>query len=645
MKQTESLEQADITRYGNLSKPGQVIFILQSLCGIGFAVVYIFGITIAGSPLQQWTYYYLLVASSASAAYLVLPGRKKDKMLPWYDMLASAAILGICIYFSLNSTAITWGKWATPSGVNFYLALVLTLLVMEGARRAAGWIFLVISIVFGSYPLFAGYLPGILGGRAFDLQETIGSLVFTPNGLMGLPTTVLAETLIGFLLFAGFLIACGGGDFFLKMSLALLGRYRGGPAKVAVISSGFFGSLSGSTISNIVATGSITIPTMKRMGYPAHYAGAIETCASTGGAIMPPVMGAVAFIAAQLLGLEYSTVVVAAIIPALLYYFGLAMQVDAYAAKAGLKGLPLTEIPPLWKTLAEGWHFIAVMVYLLVGLLYMRLEEITPFYATVLLVVFSMFRKTTRITPRRFVNILVTTGKLLAQTMALILPIGFVLNGLIITGVSGAFSSGLVHLGGDNLVLVLLLGVVACFIMGMSGLVVEAYLFLAITLAPALIEIGDLNPLAVHMFLIYYSNLGMITPPVALASFVGATVANADPMKTALKSMTLGIVLYFIPFFFLFNPSLILQGDLIRSAYVFGLCLVGIALIAGGLEGYVLWVGRLSIWARPLLVAGGFLICLPEMTTSIVGAGICTGVIIMTLLNQRGGAKVVENEK
>jgi TRAP-type uncharacterized transport system fused permease subunit len=322
-------------------------------------------------------------------------------------------------------------------------------------------------------------------------------------------------------------------------------------------------------------------------------------------------------------------VVIAAIIPALLYYFGLVMQVDAFAAKANLKGLPAAEIPPLWKTLVEGWHFIAVMVYLLFGLLYMRLEEITPFYATLLLMVFSMFRKSTMVTPRRFVDILVTTGKLLAQTMALILPIGFVLNGLIITGVSGAFSSGLVHLGGDSLVLVLLLGVAACFIMGMSGLVVEAYLFLAITLAPALIEIGDLNPLGVHMFLIYYSNLGMITPPVALASFVGATVANADPMKAAFKSMTLGIVLYFIPFFFLFNPSLILQGELMRSFYILTLCLAGIALIAGGLEGYLLWVGRLPMLARPLLVAGGFLICLPETTTSMVGAIICAGVILI----------------
>ncbi len=631
----QTLEEVETTRYDNLPKVQKVVVFILFCIGIGAAVFYVFDFTINGVPLQQYAYYYLLVALFAGSAFLILPARKKDKRPSWYDLIAAIFVFGTCVYFSTNSTAITWGKWAIPSTLNFVLAFILALLVLEAARRVAGPIFMTVCIIFGSYPLFAEYMPGILWGRGFNLVETIGSLGFSPLGLVGIPTSVMAEILIGFLLFAGFLLASGAGTFFLNLALCILGRFRGGPAKVAVVASGFFGSLSGGIVSNIVATGSFTIPTMKRMGYPAHYAGAIETCASMGGVLMPPVMGAVAFVMVQFLSIEYAVVIVAAAIPALLYYFGLLMQVDAYAGKVGLKGLSREEIPSLKKTLAEGWPFIAVLVFLLWGLLYMRWEELTPFYATGLLFLLSFFRKETMITPRRLIATLATTGKLITQTFAMILPIGFIINGLVVTGMSGAFAAGLVQLGGENLFLVLIMGVVAIYIMGMAGLVVCAYIFLAITLAPALIEIANLNTLAVHLFLLYYANLGMITPPVAVASFVGAAIAKAPPMKTAIQAMRMAVVIYFVPFFFLFNPALILQGSLVESLYLFVLCLLGIILIAGGIEGYLLKVGRLSFWARIPLAIAGFLIGLPEWITTIIGAVLAAVIIAALLIRKR----------
>jgi len=257
----------------------------------------------------------------------------------------------------------------------------------------------------------------------------------------------------------------------------------------------------------------------------------------------------------------------------------------------------------------------------------MRWEALSPFYATLLLIVLSFTRKETMLTPRRMVDTLATIGRLITQTAGIIFPIGFIMAGLIMTGVTGSFTGGLVNLGGDNVFLVLILGVVACYIMGMAGMLTAAYIFLAVSLAPAVIQIGGLNELAVHLFIIYYAMLACITPPVASVAFVGATIAGAHPMRTAWVAMRLGIVLYFTPFFFVFNPALVLQGSLVEALYLFALCLVGIVFIAGGLEGYLIKFGLVRIWARPFLVISGILIGFPEWITTIIGAVLASLVV------------------
>ncbi|MFC2003474.1 TRAP transporter permease [Chloroflexota bacterium] len=630
----------EITRYEILPTPLKAIFLAFTVAGIGIVIYYLFGFSVRGYVMLDTAYYYILIACFLSSVFLILPARRADKGITWYDLIAATLAFSIPFYFFLYTWDIRYVGWIPASPFNTTLALILFLLVIEASRRSAGPIYPLVCLIVGLYPVFAGHMPGVLYGYGSSFPTTIALHIFGSEGLLGIPMKVMGDILIAFLIFAGAMIATGAGSFFLNLALGLLGTFRGGPAKVSVVSSGFFGSLSGSAVSNVVATGSITIPTMKQTGYPPEYAGAIEACASTGGMLMPPVMGAIIFIMVIFLGIDYADIMVAAAIPAVLFYFGLLVQVDAYAAKTGLKGLPRQKIPSLRATLKKGWPFLTVIAFLVWGLAYMRWAAMTPFYAAGLMFLFSFYRKETMMTPRKFLSVLVIIGRLITQTMAVLLPIGFIVAGLMVTGTGAAFTSSIVSIGGGNIYLILLLGIMACYVLGMAGLLAPAYIFLAVSLAPAMIQIGGLNTLAVHLFIVYYSMLAVITPPVANVSFISAAMAGAPPMKTAFTSMRLGVVLYFIPIFFVFNPALILQGQFLETMYLFAMCLVGITLIAGGLEGYVLRVGIVSLWTRPLLVIAGFLIAFPEWVTTIIGAALAVVVIAnISLARKRAVAK------
>ncbi|KYZ87327.1 TRAP transporter permease [Alloalcanivorax xenomutans] len=605
---------SEATRLGDLYSWQSLLFVLLVVGGLAIGLVYIFGITWNGERLLEGQYYWLFIGLFVAAAFIALPARRGQNKVPFYDLIAAAVALGISVFFSTHAWDMVQSGWNhIPMGT------VMWLLMLEVARRSGGLPFLLVVVLLGSYPLIADRLPGLLMGIPYDFDRMIEAHIFRAEGMMGITTKIVAEIILGFLVFAGVLIATGGGAFFIDLANAGFGRYRGGPAKVSVVASAFFGSLSGSIFSNIAGTGSITIPTMKKVGYPAHYAGAIEACASTGGVLMPPVMGAIAFVMAITIGVDYATVMVAAIIPSLLFYFGLLLQVDAYAARTGLKGVPREQLPSAREVLKRGWPFISVLVFLIWGLLYMRWEYYAPWYACVLMVALSFLQKETRMTPRRLYETLRQIGILVTQTAAIILPIAFVVSALTITGVTGALTSGLVSLGGGNIFLIIFFGVLACFVMGMAGLAIVAYIFLAVTLAPAIIDVGGLNTIAVHFFIVYYAMLSVITPPVGAAAFLAATIAGGKPMQTSFTAMRLGVVIYFVPLFFLFQPALVLQGDLTPLIYVLPSIIVGIMLISGGLEGYLLGAGRVRPWLRFPLIAAGFAFSFPGLMTTIIG--------------------------
>ncbi|MFC2068082.1 TRAP transporter permease [Chloroflexota bacterium] len=647
------IPKTEITRYSILPGPLKIICLVFWLIGLGLFVTFVFGWNPFGYVLEDVRYYFYLYAAFTTTVFLILPMRKKKDAtrIPLYDIVFAALMFGICIYWSTKTYAIMYIGLVPPDNLDFALGCIISLLAIEGGRRMAGLPFMIICLVVATYPLYAAYLPGLLYGTGYDLRWLVGSFTFGREGLLGLAPSVIGTLLIGFLLFAGILIASGAGKFFLNLALGLLGTYRGGPAKVAVLASGFFGSLSGSPMSNIITTGSVTIPAMKRLGYPPHYAGAVEAVASTGGVLMPPVMGFIAFFIVIITEIPYPVVLMGAVIPALLYYWGLLVQVDSYAAKEGLKGLPKEEIPSLWKTLKGGWIYIVVLGFLVFGLLYMRWGVKAPIYASGVLIFLSYIdgflfgNRESMMTPRRLLSTLSTTGSLVAYIMAILMPIAFIFVAVGITGSLVALTAELVSFVGVNPIVLLLIGCGVCYVMGMAGSGAGAvpYIVLAVTAVPTLVQTTGLNLLGIHLFLAYYGMTSGITPPVAISSFVAAAIADANPMKTAWQSVQFAAVLYFIPFFFVFNPALIMQPPSLETLYLFALCIVGIWLLASGLQGYLIKVGKLHAWSRPFFVVAGFLVALPDIPdfvlltwqSSTIGVVLAVFLIVIHLITKK----------
>lgn len=625
------------TRYRDLGKALRWVFRLFTLLMVLIAANYIFGWRLAGVIILNITYYYILMGLLMPFVFLLIRGSKAaGNNIPWYDYIAALLAFALPVYFSFYAWDILEKGWATYLPLPFFfMGVVFVILVVEAARRAAGKVYAIVVVAFLIYPLVAEHMPGVLKGFSLGMIPVLGHNVFGPGeGILGVPMRVIGELLIGFYVFTGVLLGTGAGNFFMNLAMALTGRTRGGPAKVAVVGSAFFGSMSGSVLANVLATGQVTIPLMKRVGYPPEYAGAVEACASTGGILMPPIMGAVAFVMAEITGIPYSSIIAAAFIPSILYYSALLLQVDAFAAKTGLKGVPGTELPSLWATFKQGWHFLFCLAFLVFGLVYMRWEAMTPFYATGLLLLLCMLKKETRLTPARLVAITDATGKLMVEIMAMILALGLIIAGLQMTGMAAALAGTIVQLSMGIPIIALLLGAVVLFVLGLVGMLTPAYIFLAITMAPVLVQQG-MNIMAVHLFIVYYAMLSMITPPVAMAAFIASTISGANPTKTSWQAMKLGIVLFFIPFFFVFEPALVLQGAPLSSLLHIGTAAAGIVFIAAGFEGYLWGIGRVGTGIRALFIVAGALITFPDLMITVLGAALVAPPVVFLLTRKR----------
>jgi TRAP transporter 4TM/12TM fusion protein len=472
--------------------------------------------------------------------------------------------------------------------------------------------------------------------------------VLSGESLLGIPIQAFADTVIGFLVFGTALMMTGAGKFFINLAFALCGTFRGGAAKVCIFASGLLGMMSGSIVSNVLTAGTMTIPVMKKSGFRASYAGAIEACASTGAVLAPPVMGATAFVIAQFLNVSYAEVAVAAIIPAALYYVGLFMQVDAYAARHGLKGIPRAELPRVIETIRDGWYYVFVIALLIVMLLYFKRESHAPFYATALLLVLNqLFSRDTRWSFATIGKFLEVNGRTFVELVGILAGCGLLIGAFSMTGVVSSLANDLLHIAGDNPFLLLGMCALTSLILGLGLTTTACYIFLAILVAPALEKLG-LNRMAVHMFIFYWGMLSSITPPVAIASFAAAGIAGSPAMKTGWESMWVGSIIYFIPFFFVLNPALVLQGT---SPYLAGLGLMALAgfgtlFICGGIQGYQAFVGDLRgagalEWPlRVLLVIGGFVVATPgggimplsQVQVTLLGLGILLPTILIALL-------------
>lgn len=614
----------------------RVLVMLLGAFGVAMAINQQFLLNMFGFQPLGNAYLYYLIGIFLAVTFVTLPARRNQgEKLFWVNLVLAVAAIVSGGWLGLHGLDIIQRGWEhdAPLVVDV-MATMLILLVLEGVRRAGGPILLFTALLFGTFPLYADHMPGFLWGNQFTLVGTIRAHVLGVEAIIGIPMQVVAELVIGFVIFGSVLVITKGSDFFMNLASALLGHSRGGPAKVAVMGSGILGSLSGSVISNILTSAPFSVPTMRKVGYPASYAAAIEACASTGATLMPPVMGTVAFVMASFLGVQYSAIVIAAVIPALLFYAALLFQVDMYAARTGLKGLPRSDIPPLWPVLKSGWPYLlslAVLIFVLMGL---RLEARSPYYASAVMLIATAFNKETRLTLSRAKRLLLDISVNVANLVAVLAGIGLVIGGLAYTGVAGSFSRELLLYAGGNTALMLLAGAVTSFILGMGMTVTACYIFLSILLAPALVQAG-FNPIASHLFILYWGMLSFITPPVALAAITAANIAGAKPMETGFRAMRLGMPLFVLPFIFVYDPALIMEGSAIEILERVGLTLVAIWAITSAFESWIYKVGKIGVFSRIVFAVGGILVILPELLTSLIGVIALITVIAANLVLRR----------
>ena len=602
---------------------GSAWFVVMALSTVGIAIILnqIFNLQVLGWRPISTSYYYIVLGMFMPVTFLATPARQADfARIGWYDWLLAIATFGICIFFSTKTDAILYQGWEfeAPAYV-IVLATGLVLLSLEAVRRCAGLPLFIICAIFAAFPLYTGHLPGFLWGAQMSFSETMLSHSLGVESIIGIPLRVIADLLIGFILFGVALTVSGGGLFFMDLAGALLGHARGGPAKVAILSSGFFGSLSGSVISNVISTGSMTIPTMKKCGYPATYAAAVESCASTGGALMPPVMGSVAFVMASFMNVPYSEIMVAATVPALLFYLVLLIQTDCYAARNGLKGLPRDQLPKLWLVLRSGWIYLFSLALLVWILLATNAEAKAPFYVTVLLVITALWRarKDGMLDP--IVTMILEVGTTIGMLVGVLAGVGMVVGSLAITGVGNAFSRELLQYAGGNPYLLLVFGAITSFILGMGMTVSACYIFLAVVLAPALEQAG-FSQMASHLFILYWAMLSYITPPVAMAAVAASSIAKAPAMQTGVTAMRLGAILFILPFLFVLNPNLILEGDALHIALAVCTAIVSILMLAAASERWIYILNRSAKrWEALVLLIGGLCLLIPERFTDLIG--------------------------
>lgn len=606
-------------RYRSLSGVPSAILFVATLIAIALAANQLLGINSRlGFVYVDSVYLYWLTAVTVSLVFLVVPAsaRARRDRVPLYDYGLFFITVGIFAYFGVKGESIIIRGWEynAPDHAQ-YLALVAWAVILEAARRTGGTAVFIVALTISLYPLFADKPPAAFSGISMDLLPTAMFHVFSSESLMGIPFQAFGLIVFGFLIFGVALLHTGGGKFFIDLGFGLLGSVRGGPAKVAVVSSALFGSISGGTVSNVLTTGTMTIPAMQRIGFSAKQAAGIEACASTGGVLMPPVMGATAFVMASFLGMSYADIAIAAIIPSLLFYISLFITVDASSAYRGSTGLPREELPALRKVMKEGWYYIVSFALLVWMLLALRREVVAPFYATIALLLVNQVFYRNRLGWRELVALVKGVGLLLAELGAVLSAVGLIVGALTVTGVVGSITNDLVNLAGGHVILLLIMGAVAAFVLGLGMTSTAAYVVLAVVLAPALVETG-VEPLAIHLFLLYWGMISFITPPVALSAFAAASVAGTKPMETAWSAMTTGVVIYFIPFWFVLNPALIGMGSAWEIALGGLAALFGVFLVASATQNYLLGYGRIGsgstgLVARALVFIAGIVLATP----------------------------------
>ncbi|MDQ0350326.1 TRAP transporter 4TM/12TM fusion protein [Alkalibacillus filiformis] len=590
------------------------------------------------------------VAVGLALIFLIYPtfASQNRNKVPFYDWILFGLSFYSSFYILTEYTAIVTERGGIPNTMDIIVGIMTVLLILEAARRVTGLILPVFALIFLSYPFFShmDFLPMRLMTREFDLGDIFGQLYLTTEGLYSTAIGASVSFIFLFILFGAFLQKSGLGQFFNDIAMALAGHRQGGPAKVATVSSGFMGSINGAAVANTVSTGSFTIPLMKKIGYNKNFAGAVEASSSVGGQVLPPIMGASAFIMAETTGINYGTIALAALIPAVLYYLAVIMQVHYRAGKQGLKGIPKADLPRVREVLKERGHLLIPIVGLIVMLFQNMPVGRAAFWTIVLTIVVASFRKATRMGPRDVMDALVLGARQSLAVMIACAVVGIIIGVVSLTSFGTVMTSSIQSLGAGSLFLTLFFTMLASMLLGMGLPSIPAYIITATMAAPALSEFG-IPVLVAHMFVFYFGIFANVTPPVALAAFAGAGVSGGNPMITGFQALKLSLAGFIIPYLFVFDPTLLMidTTGVATNATEFGLppimdillvvttAIIGIVALSSALEGF--FHTFINPFLRVVLLTGALLSVVPSLMTDVIGLSLVAIILAMNFMKAR----------
>lgn len=635
----EKYDRESITRH---ITQGPVKYIIAGLC-----ILYsLFHLYITFNPMPALLQRSVHVGVGFALIFLIFPASKKSsrQRVAWYDWAWFAFSFAGMAYLIYEYQDIVTSRGGMANQMDVIFSLITVICVLEGSRRITGWILPILAAIFLAYPFVShmDFMPDRLLTRPYDMGDIFGQLFLKTEGLYSVAIGASVTFIFLFILFGAFLARSGMGQLFNDLALAIAGHKKGGPAKVAVISSGFMGSINGSALSNVVSTGAFTIPLMKKVGYHKDFAGAVEASASVGGQILPPIMGASAFIMAETTGLPYSTIALAALLPAILYYVGVIAQVHFRAGRRDLKGIAKDSLPAVKEVLKARGHMLLPIVFLI----FLLIRNVPVGYAAAYTIGFtilvSMLRPETRMSFNDILGALEDGARQSLAVMAACAVVGIIIGVVSLTSFGTVMTSSIVTLGAGSLFLTLILTMLASMVLGMGLPSIPAYIITATMAAPALAGF-DIPILAAHMFVFYFGIFANITPPVCLAAFAGAGISGGDPMKTGFLSLKLALAGFIVPFMFIYNPTMLMidPTGLAVTAKEFPLppiidiitvvvtSVTGVIALSSALEGY--FRGSMNPLVRAILAIGALLLIYPEITTGIAGGVIVLGIALFNI--------------
>ncbi|KIL37359.1 TRAP transporter [Cohnella kolymensis] len=619
------------------------------------SAVALFHIIAAGGMLT-WFGYFMpaqVIRGISLLAGLVLvfflhrarPGKEIGEKVPWYDYLLMASALtgaGYIIFF--NDNVVAYGMFGRLDTTGMILAILLCIPLIEAVRRQTGWALPIITLFFLCITLFQNYLPGILNGQGFSLEKLFYATYVGTSGIFGMSLGVASTILIIYLIFGALFQRAGAGQWFMDIAMSITGWTRGGPAKVAVLSSALFGSISGSPASNVATTGAVTIPLMIKSGYSPKTAAATEAVAATGGQILPPVMGAIAFVMAEWIGVPYAEVALAAIIPALLYYLTAFITVHLIAHKEGIERTPLAALPRFWKVMKQGWFYLIPLFMLIYFLIIKALPaHVAGIYSLPFLIGCSFLSKDRAnwLTPK---NIFLSFQSAVFSWLMVVVitgAVGIMTGALELSGLGIKFSRFITDVAGGDLLLTLVLVGIASLILGTALDALPSYITLATLLVPALISLG-ISDMAAHLFVVYWGLASFLTPPTCVSVFVAIGISGSKIWETGWEAMRIGIAAYIVPFAFVYSQGLLLQGDIYEISWAVVTAIIGVLLVACGTQGFSF--APMNMLQRAAVIVAGCMIIAPGILMPAIGAVIAIIVLFsQKVIQKRETATAVSN--